>query len=81
MQRKIQERNLSDLVKLMKKRIKTTERETAQLEQQLVDIQKKLFKTKETTFIAKMHLEEDAKKEFDALRLAQNVLHRKQNEI
>lgn len=29
MQRKIQERNLSDLVKLMKKRIKTTERETA----------------------------------------------------
>ena len=36
---------------------------------------------KETTFIAKMHLEEEAKKAFEAMSQAQNNLLRKMNEV
>jgi len=36
---------------------------------------------KETTFIAKMHLEEEATKAFEAMSQAQNNLLRKMNEV
>lgn len=68
------ERRLYDQLKLMKKQIKGAEKETNQLQKDLEDIQQKLQKKKEQTFIAKMHLEQDVKNAIDAMYRAHNIL-------